>query len=138
MTTASGRALARYAAVLLLVAILASWLVANTKLSGADDSGDFSLTASSADLTLTLSPEEGRPGTVFNVAGSGYSPCLDDSECLVVLWDDQKIGTAVIGGNGTFEVDVSVPQTATPGDHQVVGKFRTESAQTIFACFRFR
>ena len=138
MTTASGRALARYAAVLLLVAIFVSWLVVNTKLSGADDSEDFSLTASSADPALTLSPEEGGPGTVFKVAGSGYSPCLDYSECLVVLWGSQKIGAAVIDVNGTFEVDVSVPQTATPGGHQVVGRADlgaedgTESAEATF------
>lgn len=85
--------------------------------------------------TLTLNPTEGQPGKLFNVKGSGYSPCTS-SECpqVEVFWDtNEKIGTAVMGPNGAFSTDVSVPQTAAQRNHQVVGKFGTESASAVFA-----
>ncbi|MCA1706474.1 MAG: hypothetical protein LC808_25700 [Actinobacteria bacterium] len=96
------------------------------------DSGEYAsaIFTATPPPTLTLDPSEGKPGEKFTVAGSGYSPCR--SKCLPpkvqIIWDtNEEIGTAEVDPEGNFSVDVAVPQTAVPGDHQVVGKSGTES-----------
>ncbi|MGH3798595.1 MAG: hypothetical protein ACRDTD_00395, partial [Pseudonocardiaceae bacterium] len=148
MTTASGRALARCAAVLLF-AVLGGWLVATGiglhRADGAENSSRPESTISPSSRpsgpTLTLIPNEGKPGTLFTVKGSGYSTCDDDCTStsdgqfprVEVSWDTNEVlATAAMGDDGTFSAAVKVPQIAAPGNHQIVGKFGTESAEATF------
>lgn len=86
--------------------------------------------------TLTLYPGNGLAGKPFRAEGDGYSPCATDvCPPVEVFWgaNNEKIGAGVIGSDGKFSVNVNVPQAATPGNHQVVGKSGTESAVATFS-----
>ncbi|HEU0089949.1 MAG TPA: hypothetical protein VFQ77_20250, partial [Pseudonocardiaceae bacterium] len=88
--------------------------------------------------SLTLIPPQGKIDTHFTVKGSGYSNCnynctgASQSPQVEVMWDTNQVTTAVMGNDGTFSTEVSVPQTAAPGDHQVVGRFGAQSAAATF------
>lgn len=146
MTTASSRALRRCAAVLLL-AILGGWLVTGVGIHRAD--GAEKLRHAEAFVpnppppppppTLTLTPKEGEPNTRFRVDGSGFSSCGDELGTYVeLIWDaNERLDPdppSQTDSDGRFSVYVNVPPTATPGDHQVVGKTRcgSESGAEIF------
>jgi hypothetical protein len=147
MTTSCVRTLARCTAVLLLAAVLGSWLVVTDMgISGAEGAANSSGIEYSAG-PLTLSPREGPPGARFTVKGRANKTCpVNACPTVRIYWrvrvsadanskgDDafEKVGTPVtMQPDGTFFVpDAKVPGDAVPGQHFVTAE--SPSGDAVF------
>src|SRR5437870_126384 len=74
--------------------------------------------ASSATLTLSLTL--GPPTTLTVATGSGFAP----NERVALGFDSRVLSTVKAHTDGTFTKQLTVPATATPGEHTVSAKGR--------------
>ncbi|MFD4643823.1 hypothetical protein ACFWN2_41395 [Lentzea sp. NPDC058436] len=81
-------------------------------------------------LATTASQTRGLPGTSVNFYGTGYNAC-PGSRTVNVLWDGAVVESAVpVEQDGRFGVRVTVPESASTGDHQLAGQCAGDSALT--------
>jgi hypothetical protein len=68
---------------------------------------------------LTLVPSSGAAGIAVQARGEGFT-----GDCGVELFfdstDAQSLGFASVGEDGTFAAQITIPEEAAPGEHQVV------------------
>lgn len=57
--------------------------------------------------TVVLSPSKGPPGTVVNVAGTGYGK----EETVEILFHATEVGTVLTNPDGSFTTQITVPDT---------------------------
>ena len=63
---------------------------------------------------LTVTPKNGVRGGNITVSGTGFTP-----GAASVSFDGSKIDDVTISNNGSFEIIITVPATATPGTHKI-------------------
>ncbi|MFJ3302175.1 FGLLP motif-containing membrane protein [Streptomyces sp. NPDC086549] len=69
------------------------------------------------DPSISLDPDSGDPGTDSGVHGEGF--LCDEGAGVDVLWDGEPATTATPDADGTFDAGLTVPSTATEGEHEV-------------------
>jgi outer membrane protein assembly factor BamB len=79
---------------------------------------------------ILVKPNTGPPTLAFNVKGSGFGA----SETVDITFDGTLVGTATSSPTGSFTKKVTVPTTATPGNHTVTATGETSgfTASTKF------
>jgi outer membrane protein assembly factor BamB len=79
---------------------------------------------------LALEPAVGPPTTLVKAKGAGFA----GRELVTLYFDGVSIGSAVTGRTGKFNVRLTVPASARPGDHVVeaVGQSNGVSARAMF------
>ncbi len=100
-------------------------LVVTTPGGKATSSGTFTVLAGGA-----LTPAAGPPTTATTLALSGF----EIGEAVDVYLDTTAVKLVVAGKTGAASVKLTVPASATPGDHTVtaVGRSSGSAAQTTF------
>jgi hypothetical protein len=91
--------------------------------------GSASVKFTVAGSQLTLSTNQGPPGTSLTVTGSSFQP----GEIVNVTFNGVQVGAPVADTTGSFQVTLKIPQLA-PGDYPVQAKGQT-SGLTSSATF---
>ncbi|MEZ5093685.1 PASTA domain-containing protein [Nocardioides sp.] len=96
--------------------------------------------ASPVELTLTLTPDQGPPGTVVQVHLEGFGSCIDTIESadgsVTFLWDDADIPLeAAVAEDGVVDTEFTVAEASTIGEHQVTARCVQDSKLTASAPF---
>jgi outer membrane protein assembly factor BamB len=89
----------------LVLAIALAWLTAG----GAQPS------VATGFPTVRLGTSVGPPTTVTKIAGRGFGP----SEVVDISFDDQILSSVTTRPNGGFQLTVTIPAAALPGDHSL-------------------
>src|SRR5436190_291269 len=71
--------------------------------------------AHAAGEVITLSPASGAPGAVTTVTGTGFAA----SSVVDVYLDGRQLDFAITDATGKFTYALTVPRSATPGNHTV-------------------
>jgi outer membrane protein assembly factor BamB len=92
--------------------------------------GRTGLGVHAAGASITLTPNFGPPTSITAINGTGFGV----SETVAISFDATSIGTATTDATGAFSANISVPATATPGNHTVTAKGQTSNltAQATF------
>lgn len=86
--------------------------------------------AFAARSALALEPSIGPPTTVMKAKGAGYA----GREVVALYFDGVRVGSDVTNPNGKFNVQLTVPASARPGNHtaEAVGQSSGVSARALF------
>lgn len=86
--------------------------------------------AASKVTTIQLTPDNGPPGAVVTVTGTGFGI----QETIVITFDGQQIGSGTSNTQGNFSIQFTVPNDAQPGFHVVeaIGQNSGRSARATF------
>ena len=82
--------------------------------------GTASVTFTVAGSQLTLSTDQGPPGSSLTVTGTSFQP----GETVNVFFNGAQVGSPIADTNGSFQITFKVPQLAN-GDYQVDAKGQT-------------
>jgi hypothetical protein len=82
--------------------------------------GSASVTFTVAGSQLTLSTDQGPPGSSLTVTGTSFQP----GETVNVLFNGAQVGSPIADTNGSFQTTFKIPQLAN-GDYRVEAKGQT-------------
>jgi hypothetical protein len=82
--------------------------------------GSASLTFTVAGSVLTLSTDQGPPGSSLTVTGTSFQP----GETVNVFFNGAQVGSPIADTNGAFQITFKIPQLPN-GDYQIDAKGQT-------------